>query len=99
MVLSKSRHYFAATNGRAYSINNTNSLNFDNNNYKILASKTGYTDEAKSVLMMLIKSKKDNKDYMVITLGNPDYTNRLVEPDKIATWAATKASSLNIASQ
>ncbi len=99
MVLSKTRHDFFTAQGKLYSIRNTNTLSFDNANYKIMASKTGYTDEAQSVLMLLIHAKQDNKDYMIITLGDSDYTNRLVLPDKIALWIAAKGSTLNIASQ
>jgi len=68
-------------------IKNTNKLvEKTGKNYKILASKTGYTEEAGSNLIMLIEGIKDKKQYVIITLGDPDYANRFVEPDKIAEW-------------
>ncbi len=60
-----------------------------NRNYRILASKTGYTEEAGALLAMLLESKKTKKQYIVITLGNPDYPHRFEEPNKIATWIAS----------
>ena len=80
-----------------HTVKNSNKLvEKANANYKILSSKTGYTEEAGSNLIMLIESKKDKKQYVVITMGNPDYKNRFVEPDKISQWIATQ--KLNLAS-
>lgn len=82
---------------KTHTIKNSNKLvQKTKNDYKILSSKTGYIDEAGSNLIMLIESKKDKKQYVVITLGNPDYANRFVEPDKIAQWISTQ--KLNLAS-
>ncbi|HYE60301.1 MAG TPA: serine hydrolase [Candidatus Kapabacteria bacterium] len=55
--------------------------------FTILASKTGYLDEAGAGLVMLIERPRDKKQFIVITMGNPDYTNRFVEPEKIARYA------------
>lgn len=55
--------------------------------FTILASKTGYLDEAGSNLALLVERKSDKKKFVIITMGNPDYTNRFVEPEKIARWA------------
>ena len=90
IILSKPKHYFKSMQGVGFSINNTNKLKFDNSDYKILASKTGYTDEALSVLYLLVKSKKDGKKYTIITMGNPNYTSRFDEPDKIAKWLVNR---------
>lgn len=82
---------------KTHTIKNSNKLVEKNNSaYKILSSKTGYIEEAGSNLIMLIESKKDKKQYVIITLGNPDYANRFVEPDKIAQWISTQ--KLNLAS-
>ena len=82
---------------KSHTIKNSNKLvEKPNSTYKILSSKTGYIDEAGSNLIMLIESKKDKKQYVVITLGNPDYAKRFVEPDKIAQWISTQ--KLNLAS-
>ena len=140
---------FTKTSGKNTSsliLNNTNKLlSSTAKNYQVLASKTGYTDEAGATLIMLIEAvdndpivvlanklsyrqtnvkvkelqkllgkagffkntaytnyygkitkqaldaylkTKTKKQYILITLGNTDYTNRFVEPDKIARWVA-----------
>ncbi len=61
---------------------NTKGLDFE-----IISSKTGYLDEAGAGLVMLIKRPFDNKKFVVITMGNPEYTNRFDEPSNIAEWA------------
>ncbi len=129
-------------------INNTNKLLSSSlKNYKILASKTGFTKEASSTLVMLIEGKTNDpiinladtlkfgqinskvkemqillrkkgffkhptntnyygqvtkealdnylktiekKQYIIITLGNQDYTNRFDLPDKIAQWTVAE---------
>ncbi len=73
-----------------HTIKNTNKIiEIPKRNYRILASKTGYTTEAKSTLIMLIESKKTKKQYIIVTLANPDYNNRFVEPNRIAEWIST----------
>ena len=82
---------------KSHTIKNSNKLvEKPSGDYKILSSKTGYTVEAGSNLIMLIESKRDKKQYVIVTMGNPDYTNRFVEPDKIAKWISTQ--KLNLAS-
>ncbi|MFH1947435.1 MAG: serine hydrolase [Candidatus Magasanikbacteria bacterium] len=56
-------------------------------NFNIISSKTGYLDEAGAGLIMLIERKSDNKKFVVITMGNPDYANRFDEPERLAEWA------------
>jgi D-alanyl-D-alanine carboxypeptidase len=87
-IMGKKRHDFFA--GKQFSISHTNSLNFDNVDYKIIATKTGYTDEAQSVLYLLIQSKKTNKWYSIVTLGDPNYANRFAQSAQIAKWIANK---------
>lgn len=55
--------------------------------FTILASKTGYLIESGSGLAMLIERKSDKKRFIVITMGNPDYDNRFVTPEKLSSWA------------
>lgn len=70
-----------------HTIQNSNKLvQKSGKNYKILASKTGYTEEAGSNLIMLVQSSKDKKQYIIITMGNPNYAKRFDEPDKVAQW-------------
>ena len=56
-------------------------------NYKILASKTGSTDEAGTVTMLLIQTIKPDKKYIIITMGAADLKN--LETNKIASWVAS----------
>lgn len=55
--------------------------------FKILASKTGYLEEAGACLAMLVQRKSDNKQFLILTMGNPDYQNRFVDPEKLSSWA------------
>lgn len=55
--------------------------------FTLLASKTGYLDEAGANLAMLVERKSDKKKFVIITMGNPDYANRFVEPEKLTKWA------------
>ena len=83
---------------RYHSYKNTNqiisNIPLSKRNYRILATKTGYTDEAKAVLIMLIEAKKTKKQYVIITLGNPNTTKRFDEPHKIAEWVSTNKITL-----
>lgn len=58
--------------------------------YTIIASKTGYLDEAGAGLAMLIERPTDKKRFVVITMGNPDYNGRFTEPDRLARIAIEK---------
>jgi D-alanyl-D-alanine endopeptidase (penicillin-binding protein 7) len=56
--------------------------------YKILASKTGSTDEAGVVTMELIQTtSKPTKQYIIITMGGKDLKNQ--EANKMAKWIAS----------
>ena len=55
--------------------------------FRIISSKTGYLDEAGSGLIMDIQRKTDNKRFVIIVMGNPDYHNRFDAPEEIARWA------------
>ena len=99
-ALSKVDYSFKETldkNGVAkHYLKNTNQLMFNSQKgYRILASKTGYTDEAQSTLMMLVESKKTKSQYVIITLGDSDYAHRFNESNKIAEWIST--GKVNIA--
>ena len=56
----------------------------------ILASKTGYLDEAGAGLALLVQRKSDAKKFIIITMGNPDYDKRFVDPEKIMLSAMTQ---------
>jgi len=55
-------------------------------NYKIIASKTGSTEEAGVVTILLIESLKNKKQYIIISMGGKDLKNQ--EVSKIAKWIA-----------
>ncbi len=57
-----------------------------NLSFTILASKTGYLDEAGDGLVMLIERPSDKKKFIVITMGNPDHRNRFDDPERLAEW-------------
>lgn len=63
--------------------------------YTVLAGKTGFTEEAQANLVMLIEAKQTKKQYVVITMGNPEITRRFTEPDKLAQWIATYKETKN----
>jgi D-alanyl-D-alanine carboxypeptidase len=76
-----------------------NPLHYDNNSndlmeksglpFRIIASKTGYLDEAGSGLAMLIERVSDKKQFILITMGNPDSMRKFDEPERLARWAMT----------
>ncbi|MBU0661115.1 serine hydrolase [Patescibacteria group bacterium] len=55
--------------------------------YKIEGSKTGYLPESGANLAMMITRPSDGKQFIVITLGNPEITKRFEEPDALVRWA------------
>lgn len=55
--------------------------------FTIIASKTGYLYESGACLAMLIERKSDGKRFVIITMGNSEYANRFVAPEKLATYA------------
>lgn len=67
---------------------NTNALFQDTSlPFRIVDSKTGYLEVAGSGLAMTIERPGDKKQFVIITMGNPDYQRRFDEPRRIATWA------------
>jgi D-alanyl-D-alanine carboxypeptidase (penicillin-binding protein 5/6) len=78
-----------------HSVASTNQLiNKSGRNYRIIASKTGYTDEAGSCLIMLIESRKTKKQFIVLTLGDANYAKRFDEVNKIAQWVSSNDISI-----
>ncbi len=54
--------------------------------FTILASKTGYLIESGAGLAMRIERKSDKKQFIIITMGNPDYDRRFLAPEKLSEW-------------
>ncbi|PIT86661.1 MAG: hypothetical protein COU33_01835, partial [Candidatus Magasanikbacteria bacterium CG10_big_fil_rev_8_21_14_0_10_43_6] len=57
--------------------------------FRIIASKTGYLYESGANLAMLVERKRDGKQFIIITLGTVDHTQRFDPPKALATWAMT----------
>jgi D-alanyl-D-alanine carboxypeptidase len=55
--------------------------------FTIEASKTGYLYESGAVLAMLVKRPSDGKEFVIITMGNPNTTNRFDMPEELTRWA------------
>ncbi len=64
-------------------------ITIPNRKYRVLASKTGYTTAAQATMVMLIESRTTKKQYIIVTLGNPDYAKRFEEPNRIANWVTS----------
>jgi D-alanyl-D-alanine carboxypeptidase len=58
-----------------------------NLSFTILASKTGYLYESGANLALLVKRNSDGKQFIIITMGNVDFSNRFDAPKSIANWA------------
>ena len=54
--------------------------------WRISTSKTGFLEEAGAGLAMDIERKTDGKRFVIISMGNPDFTNRFAEPERLARW-------------
>lgn len=59
----------------------------DNALFTVLASKTGYLHESGAGLAMLVERKSDGKKFVIITLGNVDYSNQFTMPRSFTEWA------------
>lgn len=58
--------------------------------FRIMSSKTGFLEEAGAGLAMEIERKTDGKRFVIITMGNPDFTNRFAEPERLARWVVSE---------
>ncbi len=91
-ALSKTKYTFKELPSKAgalsHTINSPSKLTpLANAKYKIIASKTGSTNEAGVVTTMLIEVTKTKKQYTIITMGSTDLKNQ--EANKIAKWIST----------
>ncbi len=60
--------------------------------FTILASKTGYLDEAGAETAMFIERKSDKKRFYIITMGNPHEVNTFTDPERISRFALASFS-------
>lgn len=71
----KKEHYF----------HHTNKMMQEALPYRIVASKTGYTEEAGACFILLTTSRAGNR--LIVSLGDPNYLQRFTEPKRLAEWA------------
>jgi D-alanyl-D-alanine carboxypeptidase len=70
-----------------YTFPNTDHLMAETNpTFTVLAGKTGYTDEAQSVLVQRIQDNESNKQIIIVSVGNLDYAHRFDEPRRLSEW-------------
>lgn len=62
----------------------------DGLSFSIEASKTGYLYESGAVLAMLVKRNSDGKQFIVMTMGNPNAEDRFREPERLTEWALAR---------
>ncbi len=74
---------------RHYDYHSNELTSKSNLDFNIISSKTGYLNEAGAGLVMLVERKSDNKKFVIITMGNPDYYSRFDEPEKLVNWTLT----------
>lgn len=91
-TLSKTKYTFKELPGKVSALNHTvvspNKLTPPAKaKYKIVTGKTGSTDEAGVVTVMLIEVIKSKKQYTVITMGSKDQKNQ--EANNLAKWIST----------
>lgn len=73
-----------------HTVKNTNQLLArSGRNYRILASKTGYLEDSGSNMVMLVQSRVNKKEYIIITMGDTNYAKRFNEPHNLAQWIST----------
>ena len=91
-TLSKTKYAFKELRGKvsalSHNVTSPNKLTpLANAKYKILAGKTGSTDEAGVVTIMLVEVIKSKKQYTIITMGSKDQKNK--EANNLAKWIST----------
>lgn len=72
----KREHYF----------HHTNKLMQEALPYRIVASKTGFTEEAGACFVMLTSTRAGGNQ-LIVSLGDPNYLQRFSEPKRLAEWA------------
>lgn len=53
--------------------------------YQIVAGKTGYLNESGYNITMVVE-RADGTQFLIVAMGNPDYTNRNTETDRLVRW-------------
>lgn len=55
--------------------------------YSIEATKTGFLNEAGFNLAMKVTRKSDGQQFMILSMGNPNYAQKYSETDRLTQWA------------
>lgn len=96
-ILGKQSFAFKSTlNNKSINrtLKNTNNLIAEpHETYKVIASKTGYTEEAGATLIMLVETQ-DKKQYVIVTMGDANFAHRFIEPNRIAEALSSSATKL-----
>ncbi len=85
-ALTKTSFSFKSSVAKHTAVSPTLSVPAGTKNYKIIASKTGSTDEAGTVTVLLVEATKTKKQYTIITMGGKDKDQ---EAGKMAKWIAS----------
>lgn len=82
---------FSADKQVAHSDLNSNRLLVTANlPYTITATKTGFLNEAGFNLAMTITRNSDGAEFFILTMGNPDYSKKYSETDRLTKWALAR---------
>lgn len=76
---------FSTTAGRALSLRHTNPLTRGKQGFTVLASKTGYLEEAGYNLAMLARSSR-GRDYLIVLLNAPTAAERTQDARTLLRW-------------
>ena len=75
----------------AHSDLNTNRLLITPNlPYTITATKTGFLNEAGFNLAMTVRRNSDGAEFFILTMGNPAYSTKYSETDRLTKWALAR---------
>ncbi len=58
--------------------------------YTITATKTGYLYEAGFNLAMTVTRSSDGAEFFILTMGNPNYSTKYSETDRLTKWALAR---------
>lgn len=79
---------FTTTAGRSISLRHTNPLTRGRPGFTVLASKTGYLDEAGYNLAMLARSQR-GREYLIVLLNAPTAAERTQDARRLVRWLET----------
>lgn len=88
-ALARSSHQFTEVLDKdkkpTHFFHNTNYLLKEAQPYRIVATKTGYSEQAGACIIMQTANRVGN--FTIVSLGDPNYYRRFDEPKRLAEWA------------